>query len=93
MKALFIYAEKNSFANKETGEVIDYCKMSFLTKAEQKDNITGYEVCNVTTKASNYDRIKNFVSVKNEVEIEEEYIRAKDGLFKRKISKINDVEL
>lgn len=93
MKAMFLRLEKGSFPNEKTGEIIDYCRMTFATKVENSENILGYDLFSVTTKASNYSKIKDFVSIKNPVEIEEEYIRAKEGLFKRKVSKINDVEL
>jgi len=93
VKAMFLRLEKGSFPDSKTGEIIDYCKMTFATKVEDNKDILGYELFATTTKATNYSKIKDFVSIKNPVEIEEEYVRAKDGLFKRKVSKINDIEL
>lgn len=92
MKISLINVKRNEFVSKN-GEVVRYCKFSGLTGIETTENEVGSQVVTFSTKYENYSKLVDLFNKKQFVEIEVEYVKQLDGLFKQKAKKINDIEL
>lgn len=94
MKTSIIKVEKNSFTNKETGEVIEYSKIHCLVPVDKKENSVGYDVESYTTKYEHYDKLVKIFEENKPVDISFELVKVNDkGHYKKKPIKINDWSL
>lgn len=90
MKGTLIRLQKNEFTNKSTGEVVRYCKLTLLSPVNT-DSDVGYAPEIFTTKAENFGILKKMINTA--VTYEVDYVQQTNGLYKKKIKKINDVVL
>lgn len=92
-KVNFVKVERNSFNDEKTGRKVDYCKFYCLVPTPETDNSFGFDVESFTTKYGNYDTIKGYAKKGTPVDVELEYVKQKDGLYKAKIVKIDGLDL
>ena len=92
MKISLINVKRNEFVN-DKGEVIKYCKFSGLTGMESSDNEVGSQVLTFGTNYNNYSKLVDLFNKKQVVDLEVEYVKQLDGLYKQRAKKINDIEL
>lgn len=92
-KVNFVKVERNSFSDSKTGRNVDYCKFHCLVPSIETENSFGFDVESFTTKYGNYDMIKRYVKEGKSVDVELEYVKQKDGLYKAKVIKIGDMNL
>jgi len=92
MKLSLISVKRDEFVT-DKGEVVKYCKFSGLTPIETSENQVGSRIESFNTKYENYSRLVDLLNKKQIVEVEVDYARQLNGLFKQKAKKINGIEL
>lgn len=94
MNTSIIKVEKNSFTDKQTGEVVEYTKLSCLVPVENKTNSIGYDVESYTTKYDHYEQLVKIFKENKPVNINFDLVKVNDkGHYKKKPVQINDWKL
>ncbi len=68
-KGLIFNVTKFSFADKETGEIVEGCKVEYLCPKQETDNSKGYVHLACNLKLSFYDTIKKYVGVWTDLKV------------------------
>lgn len=85
---------RNSFTDKKTGEVIDYCGVDLLSPVRKSDNEVGYNVEHLTTKYDNFTKLVNIYSAGKPVKVVYDFIKLDNkGTMKKKLKSVNEVEM
>ncbi len=93
IKGTIAKVKRGTFTNNNSGEVISYCKFNVLVLGPTTENESGYDYESLTCKVDNFSKILEFMKSNKQVEISVEFVKQKDGNFRRVAKKIDDYEL
>ena len=92
MKAQLYFVEGKAFTGHD-GKPVSYTRFGLLlpTANDGTERKKGYDSFLFTTKAEHYEKISSLVG--STVNVELTFVPNNEGLYKRKVSKINDFAL
>ncbi len=93
MKVLVLGTEKIVSSNKETGEVYSYTATQIATPIEATENKVGYIVETITGKVEDFEKIKPYYNKMVEVDFKYKLTDPKEKKYKKKFSKIGDIDI
>lgn len=91
-KVNIVRVERNSFCDAK-GKTVSYCKLHCLVPTLDTENSSGHSIETYTTKYENYDVIKNILKANKVVDLQCEFTKRQDGLYKAKPVKIDEIDL
>lgn len=83
---------RNSFTGSD-GKAVSYCKFYTRSSGVETENSFGYDVEVYNTNYDNYDVIVDFVKSGKPVQMKLEFVQQTNGLYRGKVTKLNDITL
>lgn len=90
MKSRILLIQRNSFTD-DKNKAISYCTIHFVEEELNDENNKGCVIGRVSTKYDNYDKLLPFVG--KECNLEFEFTKNFDNSFKRKLVKVDNINL
>lgn len=88
VKVQVLGAEQNVFKDKEN-RTISYCKIVYISGSLDDEMHFGKTIDSTTCKYEYFSDIKQCIKNNQLVEVEFEYVKQRDGSYKRKVKTIN----
>lgn len=83
---------RNSFIGSD-GREVKYCKFYTKSTGTETDNSCGYEIEAYNTKYDNYEVVADLVKTGKPVQMKLDFIKQSNGLYRGKVTKLNDITL
>lgn len=83
---------RNSFTGSD-GKEVNYCKFYTRSSGVDTEDSCGYEIEVYNTKYDNYEVIKDLFKTGKPVQLKLDFVKQTNGLYRGRVSKLNDITL
>ena len=91
-KGNVVKVKRGTFTN-DKGEVVAYCRFYLLTIGKTDENEAGYDYRKFSCKVDYYKTLIGMLESNKPVDLSVELVEQKDGTYKCRATKINDIVL